>query len=277
MLLAAPAPAPLDVVAATRAFHVERLANLRKPEGWLSLVGLLWLKPGESRVGAAPDNDLLCPAGWPAHVGAFTLTGEGIRFEPAVPWTVGGQPFDGAMLKVEPDGESKKLAHGELRLSVIRRGDRTGLRLRDRAAVARSGLVDIPLYPPSARWRLEARFEPAPAGAVLPIANVLGLTSNEPTPGSVAFEVDGKTYRLAATAEDDGSLFLVFGDATNADTTYGAGRFLDAPAPRDGKVLLDFNQATNPPCAFSPFATCPLPPKGNRLPVRIEAGEQRVH
>lgn len=273
-LVAASATAAVDVVATTQAFHAERLANLKKPEGWLSLVGLLWLKAGENKVGSAPDNDLVCPAGWPAHFGRFTVLSDGIRFEPGEPGI--RKPFQGEVLKVEPDGESKKFEFGELRVSVIRRGEKTGLRLRDRLAVAKSGLSDIPLYPAAARWRFEAKFEPAPAGATLAITNVLGITTAEPTPGSAVFDLDGKTYRLAATAEDDGTLFFVFGDATNGDTTYGAGRFLEAEAPKNGKVTLDFNRATNPPCAFSPFATCPVPPKGNRLPLQVEAGEQKV-
>ena len=273
MVLAA---SSVDVVATTQAFHAQRLASLQKPEGWLSVVGLLWLKPGDNAVGSAADNGLQCPAGWPAHLGHFTPTADGVDVapDPSGQWTLGGKPFAGGHVKVEADGESDRFAFGELRVSILRRGDRTGLRLRDRTAVARAGLKDIPMYPPTAAWRIEGRFSPAPKGATLPMLNVLGMASAEPTPGSVSFEVGGQTLSLAATLEDDGTLFFVFGDQTNGDTTYGSGRFLDAAPAKDGVVVLDFNQATNPPCAFTAFATCPVPPKGNRLPVRIEAGEK---
>ena len=289
VMIAAP---PVDVATTTQAFHVERLAQLEKPEGWLSLVGLLWLKPGANRVGASPDNDLQTPKGsqpggvaepWPDHIGRFTPAPDGLDFQPdpgpGGRWSVDGVPFEGGHLKVDPDGESPRFAQGARRFSVIRRGDRIGLRLRDRdVAKARAAGLQIPTYQTSPAWRIEGRFEPAPKGATLPVLNVLGMTSAEPTPGSVTFEAGSppETLRLAALRDDDGSLFFVFGDRTNGDTTYGAGRFLSAAPAQDGRVVLDFNQAIDPPCAFTPFATCPVPPKGNRLPIRVEAGEKKV-
>jgi uncharacterized protein len=264
-----------DVTASTRAFHTARRAQLEAPEGWLSVVGLLWLKEGENRVGADSGNDLICPAGWPASLGIFTRARDQVEITPRVPLTVEGKPFTGGPIAVGDEGESARFASGPLRFNVIRRGDRVGLRLRDTGAPARAGLTEIPAYLPSAAWRVTARFEAADAGAVLPIQNVLGQMRDEPTPGSAVFTVGGQTYRLAATQDDDGSLFFVFGDATNGDTTYGAGRFLSASPPQQGVVILDFNQATNPPCAFTPFATCPVPPRGNRLSLRVEAGERR--
>ncbi len=174
------------------------------------------------------------------------------------------------------EGESDPLLIGARRLTVIRRGDRLGLRLRDPASPVRANLRDIPTYPPSAAWRLTACFEPGPPGRTLDIQNVLGQVQATPSPGTAVFEIAGQTYRLSPVMDDPEHLFFVFGDLTNADSTYGAGRFLTTELPHDGRVTMDFNQATNPPCAFTAYATCPIPPKENRLPIRVEAGELRV-
>jgi uncharacterized protein (DUF1684 family) len=141
----------------------------------------------------------------------------------------------------------------------------------------RAGFHDIPTYPPVAAWRVTARFEPAPPGAMLEVQNVLGQVQSTPSPGTAVFDIAGHTYRLTAVTDDPQHLFFVFGDLTNRDSTYGAGRFLSTELPQNGQVLLDFNQAVNPPCAFTGYATCPIPPKENRLPIRVEAGELRVH
>jgi uncharacterized protein (DUF1684 family) len=265
-----------DETASFRAFHAARLEKLRAPDGWLTLVGLLWLEQGGNRVGS--DEPVRLPAGWPAHLGTFTRRGSEVSFAPAadadVEWA--GKPFGGGSIAVSAEEESEPLRVGERLLTVIRRGDRVGLRLRDPGSPVRASLRDIPAYPPRAVWRVTARFEAAPAGHTVMVTNVLGMAQSMASPGTAVFEIDGRTYRLSPVLDDPRHLFFVFGDLTNADATDGAGRFLTTDLPRDGRVVLDFNQAINPPCAFTAFATCPIPPRENRLAVRVEAGELRV-
>jgi len=258
------------------AFHTARLEKLRAPDGWLTLVGLIWLGEGESRVGSA--EPLRLPERWPAKLGVFSRHGEQASFKPAPGVAVAyrRQPFAGGAIEIPEEGESDPLVVGDLRLTVIRRGDRLGLRLRDPASPARAALHDIPTYPADPQWRIVARFEPAPPGHVLPVENVLGMVQATPSPGIAIFRVEGKVYRLSPTMDDPDHLFFVFGDLTNRDSTDGTGRFLTTELPSDGLVVLDFNEAINPPCAFTPYATCPIPPKENRLPIRVEAGELRV-
>ena len=251
----------LEEVASFNAFHARRLERLRAPDGWLTLVGLVWLQEGDNRVGLTEPVRL--PEGWPAHLGTFTRHGDRVSFA-------------GKLIPLAPEGESDPLLFGPLRLTVIRRGDRVGLRLRDPGSPVRANLHDIPAFPPTTAWRLTARFEPAPAGRTLDIQNVLGQVQATPSPGTAVFDVGARTYRLTAVIDDPGHLFFVFGDLTNRDSTYGAGRFLTTELPQNGQVVLDFNQAINPPCAFTAFATCPIPPKENRLLVRVEAGELRA-
>jgi uncharacterized protein (DUF1684 family) len=276
-----PAPtmnAPSGVEAETRTWHAKRVAQLTADDGWLTLVGLHWLREGSQRFGSAPDSDLIFPAGFPAHAGTFTRKGSSVSLslEPGVTFTLEDKPFSGGALRSDADGKPDTLALGTLRFFVISRGERLGIRVRDSEAPARKAFHDIPTYPPSATWRLEARFEPATTERKLAVPNVLGEVTEMVSPGTAVFTVGGQEYRLTAVVETGGhELFFVFGDQTNRDETYGAGRFLYADMPKDGKVMLDFNRAYNPPCAFTPFATCPLPPQQNRLKVRVEAGEKR--
>jgi hypothetical protein len=266
----------LEGIANFNAFHTQRLEKLRAPDGWLTLVGLLWLHEGENRVGAS--EQLRLPEGWPPRLGVFTRRGDRISFAAAtdVPITLDGKSFAGGEIAVTAEGESDPLLIGARRLNVIRRGDRFGLRLRDPASPVRANFRDIPTYPPNAAWRLTARFERGPPGRTLDIQNVLGQVQAMASPGTAVFELAGQTYRLSPVMEDPQHLFFVFGDLTNADATYGAGRFLTTDLPRNGRVVLDFNQAINPPCAFTTYATCPIPPKENRLPIRVEAGELKI-
>lgn len=269
-------PTATEVEAETRAFHARRISTLTAPEGWLSVVGLLWLAEGENTVGAASDNALRCPAGWPAHLGRFVRRGNAVSMIPLTELSRAGTPVAAGPIAVELEGESAMFEAARYRFSLIRRGDRVGLRLRDPGSPARTGWRDIPRYPPAAAWRIVARFEPAPPGQTLDVPNVLGMVQPLPCPGTVVFEIGGHSYRLSPVLTGDQGLFFVFGDGTNTDATYATGRFLVTDLPRDGTVVLDFNRAINPPCAFTHFATCPLPPKQNKLAVRIEAGEQRV-
>ncbi|HEY1905673.1 MAG TPA: DUF1684 domain-containing protein, partial [Myxococcaceae bacterium] len=166
---------------------------------------------------------------------------------------------------------------GRLRFQLIDRGQRIGVRIKDPEARARKEFNGIPTFEPSAKWRVTARWEPANPPTEIAVPNVLGEIERSPSPGTAVFTVDGKEYRLTPVLEEGTpDLFFIFADETNRTETYGAGRFLYAQPAKDGTVILDFNRAYNPPCAFSAFATCPLPPKQNRLALRVDAGEKRL-
>jgi uncharacterized protein (DUF1684 family) len=223
-------------------------------------------------VGSAVDADVVLPAG-PALAGTLTMTDAGILADGD--FTHEGRPARAVPLVTDRDAEPTMLALDALRLCVIDRGGRLAVRTWDTDASARRTFTGIDHWPVDAAWRLDGRFEPSPARTVA-VPDVLGTIDDEASPGDVAFDVDGRTHRLQALpGGPDGELWLVFGDATNGHETYGGGRFLYTPAPdRDGGVEVDFNRAYNPPCVFSPYATCPLPWPENRLPIRIEAGER---
>jgi uncharacterized protein (DUF1684 family) len=252
--------------------------RLRDADGWLTLVGLHWLTSGENRFGAEADNDVVLRGdGVPAHAGSLWADDGVVRLlagSPAV--TAGGEAVSEAQLADDLSGEPTVIDLGSLRMYVIRRGERLGLRVRDRASLALAAFRGMDHFPIDPAWRFEGRLVPADAGRTIEIVDVTGAVSHDLTPGAVAFERGGASWQIdALPGGDDGTLWLVFGDATNGTETYGGGRFLyTEPVADDGSVVLDFNLAYNPPCVFSPYATCPLPPPQNRLDLRIEAGER---
>lgn len=276
MTAAAPTPSLPQLTAQENAWHQKRLARLSAEDGWLTLVALDWLEEGDNPAGSAKDAKVALPPSAPAHLGTFTRHGQSVTFTPAqgVPVTLDGQSFQGGTVKTDAAGEPDVLRVGTLQLLTIVRGDRVGVRVRDSASEVRRDFKGIDRFPVSEAWRKVATWEPAQPGQAEKIVNVLGDVEETPIAGYAVFTHEGKTYRLEAMSEDD-ALFFVFGDQTNRDSSYPAGRFLVAEAPKDGQVVLDFNRAYNPPCAFTRFATCPLPPRGNRLPLRVEAGEKR--
>ncbi|MFB1480161.1 DUF1684 domain-containing protein [Corallococcus sp. RDP092CA] len=269
-----------DLAAATQAWQAERLRHLTSPDGWLTLVGLTWLKEGEQTAGSAPDSAVPLPAPVPARAGTFVRHGDAVSFQPAegVAFTLEGKPFTGGALKTDDPGAPDVLRLGSVSFQVIHRKDRLGVRVKDSEAAARKQFHGIPMYPASEAWKVEARLVPDEEPRTLSVPTVLGYAEEMKSAGTLVFTVAGKEHRLMPVAEEGSDeLFIIFGDETNRDTTYGAGRFLSAPLPdKDGRVVLDFNRAYNPPCAFTRFATCPLPPRGNRLALRVEAGEQRA-
>lgn len=272
---------PADQAAEVEAWRTQRIERLQAPGGWLSLVGLHWIEPGSHRIGSAPDNDVVLATG-PAHLGVVDVVEPhdvAFRSAPGSGVTVGGkapgQPdfvLWAANLEEPPVVE---FDGGQASFTVIERGGRFALRVKDARAATRTGFTGIEHYPVDAAWRFEASFEPHPAGKTIPIVNVLGMTEPMPNPGAVVFEKDGKTHRLEAVDEGDGQYFLIFADRTNKRETYGAGRFLYAVPAVDGKTVVDFNKAYNPPCAFNAYSTCPLPPPENRLDLAVTAGEKR--
>jgi uncharacterized protein (DUF1684 family) len=274
-------PGTDDLAAATRTWQEGRLNRLQAEDGWLSLVGLGWLKEGANTAGADGRAAVVFPEGAPQNVGTFTRTGSSVTFQPApgVAVTRGGKPFAGGPVQTDQEGRAEPdiLQLGRFRAQLIDRGNRIGVRIKDPEARARKEFKGIPTYPASARWRITARWEPANPPVEIAVPNVLGEVERSPSPGTAVFTVEGKEYRLTPVLEEGSpDLFFVFADETNRTETYGAGRFLYADPAKDGTVVLDFNRAYNPPCAFSAFATCPLPPKQNRLALRVDAGEKRL-
>jgi uncharacterized protein len=268
-----------DHLAATEAWRAQRLERLQRPDGWLSLVGLHWLEPGAQRVGAAADNDLVLATG-PARLGVVTLQDGEVSFapEPAAGAVIDGQPLQQPFTLTEgaaPRPLRVQFADGDASFQLIQRGDRYALRVRDANAKTRSGFIGIEHYPVDPAWRVEARFEAHPAGKTIDIVNVLGQVEPMPNPGALVFTLGGREQRLEAVDEGEPQLFLIFADRSNRADTYGAGRFLYFDKPTDGRTVLDFNRAYNPPCAFTAHSTCPLPPPENRLNLAVTAGEKR--
>jgi uncharacterized protein (DUF1684 family) len=260
------------------AWRAEREAGLRSANGWLTLAGLFWLEEGDNRFGTDPASRVVLPAGKaPAFAGTLVRHRQEVtvRAQPGAGLTSNGNPVTEMKLTF---GQAKPtvLSLGSLSFFVIERSGRLGVRVKDSQSGALAAFRGIESYPIDASWRIVARFEPRAQPKSIPITNILGMTADQPSPGVVTFERGGRTYRIDALSESkDGSLFLIFADQTSGSETYGAGRFLDTAAPRDGKVVVDFNEAYNPPCAFTAFATCPLPPPQNHLALAITAGEKK--
>ncbi len=257
-----------------------RVDRLISEDGWVTVIGLLWLQEGVNTLGSSPSNDLVfATPKAPATVGTLTVQGTLLHLEvaPAVEVTRNGEPVQSLDLQPDVSGEPTILDLGDLRFHVIERAGRYAIRLRDRQHPSRFDFPGIESYPVDPELRVEARFEVHDPPKKIPIPNVLGTVDQESSWGAVVFEVDGETLRLDALAEPGAKrLFLIFGDQTTGRETYGGGRYLYADAPdSEGKVVVDFNKAYNPPCAFTDFATCPLPPRQNRLVIRIEAGEKK--
>jgi uncharacterized protein (DUF1684 family) len=271
-----------DLARENAQWREQRTRLLTRSDGWLTLIGLHFLQPGANRVGHATDNDVVLTAG-PAHFGTVDLAPNGeLTFTPAIESgqtvSIDGQPGgtgSSVPLKTDVAGRPTVITAGTVSFFAIDRDRRKALRVRDSASPDRSHFAGLNYFPFESAWRIEARWVPFRPPQVMPITNVLGQTTNEKVPGKAVFEHDGKVYELRPILETPaGPLFFVISDATSGHETYAASRFLYALLPQDGKVILDFNQAENPPCAFTSFATCPLPPKENRLPFPILAGEK---
>lgn len=267
-------PAARADLATWRAAYAARLAA---PDGWWAVAGLDWLGEGPHRLGSGPDCELRTPPATAAHVATLTVDGDDVAVEPAAPerlW-VDGAPVVGAVRVAAADRPfALGPEHDAVRSVVLRRGARRGVRTYDpRRAAARAAGAGVGWFPVVPGWRLPARFEPAEPEGRVAIVNVLGDVSEVAAAGRLRFEHAGATHALLATWSGE-RLFVNFRDATNGATTYGAGRFLTIDAPEGGRAWLDFHRAHHPPCAHTPYATCPLPPLANRLPFPVIAGER---
>jgi len=296
----APDPIPIEPAEharAVEAFAAARDAELAAPDSWLSLIGLHWLEPGETTVGSAPESGIALPERAAPRVGTLTVAGTTVRWrsEPGVLVTQGVdstlalEAGSGAIPPAptpEPaveeaeltadigPGRSVVIRHGDLDWIAIRRGERVALRVRDNASPVYAAFHGVERYPASLGWRFTARWVPHEKTVSVP--NVLGTVSEEPSPAALEFRVGDEVRRLNVVgAPEHGRYMLVFADATSGGETYGGGRYLWVDGPDgQGRVVLDFNYAYNPPCVWTPYATCPLPTRDNRLDIRVEAGEK---
>jgi uncharacterized protein len=258
-------------------WRAEREAKLKADDGWLSVAGLFWLKEGLNTVGAAADNAIILPAGSaPDHVGAFELREGKTIFHAAgdVTVTANGQPVRELEVKSDEVKQQDVLKLNDLTFLLLKRGARYAIRLKDQNARTRADFAGLRWYPGQDNYRVTAKFIPYEQPKEISIVNILGDIEKMKSPGYVVFNLSGQELSLEAVTSGGDKLFFIFRDLTSGKTTYKPGRFLYAAAPKDGQVVLDFNQAINPPCAFTAYATCPLPTKRNHLSVAIEAGEQ---
>lgn len=259
-------------------WRAQRRDELLNPDGWTSLVGLHWLQLKAHYIGTNAGSGIRLAVG-PDKLGMVSQEDNRVYFtpEPGVALTFNGEPLEGRV-EVPDDRQPQPgvigFDDGKGVLTVIERGGNHALRVKHADAASRTGFQGLTYWNPDPAWRIEARFIPHPAGKTMPMVDIIGVTTPSPNPGAVEFERDGKRYRLEAIGQTGGPLFFVLADRTSGHGSYPAGRFLDAAAPVNGRTVLDFNQAYNPPCAFTAFATCPLPPPENRLDLAITAGEK---
>jgi len=271
----------------------DRLASLTKEDGWLTLVGLFWLNEGENKFGSDAKNAVVLPKDKaPGFAGSFWLEKGHVRLtaQPEAKILVAPPPDTDAKYRSDQkpitaldlkddndDNGPTVLKLGSLIINVVKRAERIGIRVKDSESQTRHEFKGLEYFPIDPQWRIEARFEPYQPAKMIPITNVLSMTEDETSPGALVFEVNGKTYRIDPILEKgETDYFVMIADETTGKETYGAGRYLYvSPPDASGKVVVDFNKLYSPPCAFTNFATCPLPPKQNHLPFRIEAGEKK--
>jgi uncharacterized protein len=263
--------------ASVEQFRHQLEARLTSDTGWLTIAGLSFLTKPETTFGSAPGNDIVLPGATPARVGTFFLAKDGrisVKLEPGIQvMLLDGRSFTGGEIKTDFTGSPDRLVLGDVQVWVHMSGDRPAIRIRDKNNSLRTTFTGMKWYPVAESYRVEARFEPYDAPKHLKVPNLLGDIDTMTAPGEVAFTLHDKPQRMIAI-EDGDDLWFIFRDLTSGETTYQAARFLYTPMPVSGKVVLDFNRAENPPCAYNPHSTCPLPPPQNRLQVRVEAGEQ---
>ncbi|MGC2333656.1 MAG: DUF1684 domain-containing protein [Candidatus Acidiferrales bacterium] len=273
--LAAAAPDGEAYRASVEKWRQAYQADLTSDHGWLSVSGLFWLHDGENSFGSNPLDDIVLPAPVPAGAGTFEFhNGKTVvHVKPGVAVTMHGAKVTSAEMRPDSDDQ---LVMGDLTLYVHASGDRYAIRLRDKNSKLRRDFTGLHWFPVDPAYRVMGRYVGYAKPKTVMIENVMGDVGPEVIPGYVEFTLKGQKLRLES--ELDGSDFeFVFRDLTSGHETYGAARFLDTTLGKDGSVVMDFNEAYNPPCAYNPYTTCPLPPPQNRLAIRIEAGEKSYH
>jgi len=261
------------------AWQAKRIKRMTSGTSWLTLAGLYWLKEGENTFGGSKDNQIKFPAGKaPAHIGKLFLNEEKVRAEIKAGVNVYHEGEAINFIEMLPDvsGNPTVLTLDSLSWFVIKRGDKIGIRLRDRESRFLKDFSGIEMFPLDSTWRVKAKLDPYDPPKIIEVPNVLGTVNESKSPGALVFSIGNTEYRLDPLGElPDKPLFLIFADQTNGVATYGAGRFLSVAAPDSlGYTVIDFNKAYNPPCAFTAYATCPLPPSQNVLAIEVTAGEK---
>jgi uncharacterized protein len=272
-------------------WRAQHAADLQKPAGWLSLTGLDWLQVGDNSFGSAPDNKIHLD-GSPAHLGILHLENNNVQLLPpkdsSFPpeFLVAGAPAKTQLIPVDPDDDKNAphLTIGSLNMYVIRRAERFALRVKDSKSPVLVNFRGVKWFAADPAFRVTAKWIPYSPPKTISLATLAGTTYDAPVPGAAEFTLSGKSYRLEPVLEDPKAtqLFFILRDTTSSTTTYHACRFLYTVLPdhgldRPGALVLDFNKLENPPCAYTPYATCPLPPTGNRLPIALPVGEKRYH
>ena len=260
-------------------WHKKRIERLKAKDGWLSLAGLYWLEEGKNTFGKDSSNDFIInKEGVPPYICSFILHNGEVRFETrkGIEVLLNENPVQEVKLQNDSSNNPSILKLGSLSWFIIKRGEKLGVRLRDSENPQIKKLKDIPTFPISPEWKVNAVFKSYDKPRKIKIPTVLGTIQQLQSPGKLEFQFKGKTYQLHPLG-DGGDFFVVFGDKTNTVETYGSGRFLSVEGPdKNGNTFIDFNKAYNPPCVFSHYATCPLPPEKNILPIRVTAGEKNI-
>jgi hypothetical protein len=273
------------------AWRTQHAADLQKPAGWLSLTGLEWLQPGDNPFGSAGDNKIHLKASSPAHLGILRLQGTTVQLLPPAggfppDFQVAGSPAKEQVIPVAPDNDrdAPHFTLGTLNMYVILRANRFALRVKDSKSPTLVNFHGLNWYPPDQKFRVKANWIPYNPPKTVTLDTLAGTKYDQPVPGVAEFTLAGKTYRLEPVLEDPAStqLFFILRDTTSATSTYKACRFLYTVLPdhgltNPGEMILDFNRLENPPCAYTPYSTCPYPPAGNRMAIPLPVGEQRYH
>jgi uncharacterized protein len=263
-----------EYVASWQKWEAKQIDDLK--QNWLPLAGLFWLKPGANSFGSAADNAIVFPKG-PAHAGEFDLEGKDVTVKLLADShaTIAAKAIESAKLESDVSGHTTVVEMGSLRFHVIVRGERVGIRLKDLESPAAAKFKGMICYPLDLNYRVTAKWEPSDGKATVDVPNVLGDLMHLPVIGTAVFTINGQEEKLTTWEGDAAKGFeFMFNDLTAKTDTYPGGRFLDTDPVVNGTVVLDFNRAYNPPCAVTPYATCPLAPKENRLQVAIPAGEK---
>ncbi|HWB25180.1 MAG TPA: DUF1684 domain-containing protein [Chitinophagaceae bacterium] len=258
-------------------WHSQRIADLKADDGWLNLIGLFWLDEGKNSFGSDSSNDIVFPPGTVTKtMGYFERTGNSVKMVITEngPVYMDSQRVKDAVIFTADMQNVPVVSCGSLRWIIIKRDDKIGVRLRDINSKAPAAFTGVDRFPVDSTWRIPAMLQKPALPSTIAITNIIGQTTKQASPGKLVFSISGKQYTLDAMEEGD-ELFIVFGDATSGITTYPSGRFVYTKKPgANGLTMIDFNKAYNPPCAFTDYATCPLPPRQNILPVAVTAGEK---
>jgi uncharacterized protein (DUF1684 family) len=263
-------------------WKAHRLSGLTRDDGWLTLCGFFWLKEGENRFGSDSSNQIVFPKAKAPRVAGSLWLEKGtvrVRVKKGLDVTVGGARITSMTLRSDEDGlaDPTIMNSGTLSFYLIKRGGQLAVRVKDKENPARLNFKGLEYFPLDPKWRFEATYEPYVPPKMLQITTMINTVESDSCPGAVAFEVEGKVYQLDVIIErgTENKLFIMFEDSTNGKETYTLGRQLYTEMPdSNGKLILDFNKAYNWPCVFTDYATCPIPPKQNHLPFRVEAGEK---